>query len=40
MHMHGWAGHREHELELQQRIYVRVDAADFMPYFPDEIATR
>ena len=40
MHLAGWAGDREHELELQQRVYVRVDPADFMPYLPEEIATR
>ena len=40
MHMAGWMGQRENALELQQRVYVRVNAADFMPYSPEEIATR
>ena len=40
MHMAGWAGQRAHDLELQQRVYVRVDPVDFMPYFPEEIASR
>ncbi|KAK9814972.1 hypothetical protein WJX73_003657 [Symbiochloris irregularis] len=36
----GWAAERPSQLELQQRVYVRVDPSDCMPYFPDEIASQ
>ena len=40
MHMDGRRHQRPMDLELQQRIYVRVDCKDFTQYLPSDISTE
>ena len=40
MHMDGRRHQRPMDLELQQRIYVRVDPEDFTQYHPSDISTQ
>ena len=39
MHLKGVEHERSIAFDLQQRVYVRTDSQNLVPYYPDEIAS-
>ena len=37
LHVEGWPGRRSVELDVQQRVYVNIDAAKFLPFTHEEL---